>query len=122
VRGLLLLPLALLVAVALTAAPAPAGLEATPRIVKKATLRVVTDLPLRVRGTGFRPGEPVRVTVDGGDLRRVRLARAGRMGAFVVSFGTARFDWCATPPEITARGPRTGLVSLVVPPRECMMP
>ena len=104
----------------LGAAPAtpPAGTAGT-----KALLRVVGVSPLTVRGTHFRVREPVRVVValaQGSNL--TRQVRANLTGAFTVSFAGARYDPCGTPPEITARGARTGLVRARGLPRDCAMP
>jgi hypothetical protein len=53
----------------------------------RAVLRPASITPLKLQGTGFHPGESVRVTVTpstgGGVTRRVR---AGRRGSFVVGF------------------------------------
>jgi hypothetical protein len=109
--------LALLTAVVLTLA-VPAAAPGAPR----PSLTVRRDLPLTLRGSGFRAGEAVRVNVQLGERRWVRRASAGPAGAFSVRFAGVRLDYCATPVVITARGARSGVVRAELPPRECAAP
>src|SRR5947209_4888863 len=74
------------------------------------TLRVVGNLPLALRGTHFRPGENVRVTVVMGERTRARQLRVGALGGFTVRFAGVRLDYCALPLVIRARGASSGLV------------
>ncbi|HEX9599050.1 MAG TPA: hypothetical protein VF963_06710 [Gaiellaceae bacterium] len=85
-------------------------------------LHLVRDLPLTVRGSAFRPGERVRVTVRMGEQRLVRQTHAGATGGFTVRFAGTTLDYCATPLTITARGARSGLVAAKIPVRECAAP
>lgn len=115
---------ALLVALVVVVFPAPLGanLDTSP-IGAKAQLRVIADSPLTLRGSRFRSRDMVHVVVKLGSRRLVRTVRAGLGGAFTITFAGVRYDPCGgTPPEITARGVRTGLVSGVGLPRDCAMP
>ena len=58
------------------AAPAPS---------RRATLVPVKAGPLELRGSGFKPGERVGVTVSAGESRVTRDVRAGPTGTFVLS-------------------------------------
>ena len=102
-------------ALALVAAPA----QGAPG---KAALRVVKTLPMTIRGTGFRSGESVRVTVVMGSKRFVQQTAAGSNGAFSVHWNRVRLDWCAMPLTIDARGSRTGKVAAKVPIPQCPPP
>lgn len=70
--------LLLFLAIAATAS-AQAALSATPRIL------LVERAPLVVRGTGFRPGERVRVLLLAGS-RVSAVTRVSQAGTFVVRF------------------------------------
>lgn len=107
--ALLTLAGAFVLAGAAAAAPPPA-------------LRIVADGPLALRGTGFRAGEAVRVTVRMNERRFARDTRAARTGRFTVTFPRVRVNYCATPLTITARGSRTGTVRARIPRRECAIP
>jgi hypothetical protein len=85
-------------------------------------LRIADDGPLTLRGTSFRPGDRVRVTVHTGPATYVRLTRAGRLGRFTVRFAGVRLNFCATPLTITARGARSGVARAHIPIRECAAP
>jgi hypothetical protein len=53
----------------------------------RAVLHPAGTNPLRIRGTGFHPGESVHVTVSPSTGEGVtRRARAGRRGSFTVGF------------------------------------
>jgi hypothetical protein len=83
-----LLSAALLAPGAAAAAPAafpPAAPDAVPR---RASLLPSNNDPFRVRGSGFRRRELVRVTVTvlGAPSGRTRRARAGARGTFVLGF------------------------------------
>ena len=85
-------------------------------------LRIADDLPLTLRGTSFRPGERVRVTVHMGASTLVRTTRPGRRGGFTVRFAGVRLNYCAAPLTIAARGTRSGVVRARIPIRECAAP
>ena len=59
-----------------------------PSIAKpgRPTVMLADENPLRVRGTQFKAGERVRVTVDDGSGPARKLVTAGKAGGFVVSF------------------------------------
>jgi hypothetical protein len=87
-----------------------------------ARLRIVDYTPLTLRGTGFRSHELVRVVVDLGRRSLAREQRAGARGGFTARFVELSLDPCGTPPSISARGVRTGLVASMGLPRDCAMP
>ena len=107
------------VAVVLTAALAFAT---SSDAASRPLLRIADDVPLTLRGTSFRPGERVRVTVHTGPATYVRSTRAGRLGRFTVRFAGVRLNYCATPLTITARGARSGVARARIPIRECAAP
>lgn len=85
-------------------------------------LRLVTSAPPTFRGSGFRPHETVRVTLQmGGVTRSVRLI-AGSRGSFTVAFARVRLDYCALPLAVDAFGNRTGMVAARLPNRDCAAP
>jgi hypothetical protein len=106
---------------ALLAAVALAAPVASPGATRPA-LRIVRDLPLTLQGSGFRRGEPVRITVQMGERRLFAPTRAGAAGAFTVRFAGVRLNHCATPLTIVARGTRSGVVPAKIPIRECAAP
>jgi hypothetical protein len=68
------------------AAPDPSG-QGGPAVRHRATLMPVSSDPFRVRGTGFRARERVRVTVTPtGRDAMVRRIRATGRGTFVLGF------------------------------------
>jgi hypothetical protein len=85
-------------------------------------VRVATDLPATVVGTGFREHESVRVTILMGTRQLDGAAVASADGEFSVRFSGTRIDRCATPLVVSARGEMTGLVTATLPPRECAAP
>ena len=87
-----------------------------------ARLRIVDYTPLTLRGTGFRSHEFVRVVVDLGRRSLIHEQRAGVGGGFTARFVELSLDPCGTPPAVSARGARTGLVSSTGLPRDCAMP
>src|SRR5262245_4808204 len=87
-----------------------------------ARLRIVGYAPLTLRGTGFRSHERVRVVVDLGRRSLAHEPGAGTGGGFTARFVELSLDPCGTPPSVSARGARTGLVSSTGLPRDCAMP
>lgn len=83
-----------------------------------AALRVTSEWPLSVRGTGFDARESVRVTVRAGERRWVRDIRAGARGGFTVVF-RVRIDFCLESVRIVAVGRSTGTVRARIPIRSC---
>jgi hypothetical protein len=82
------------------------------------TLRVTSERPLSVRGTGFDALEPVRVTVRAGQRTWARDTRAGAHGGFTVVF-RAKIDFCSGQVRIVAVGRSTGTVRARIPVRAC---
>jgi len=109
--GLILALAALLVPVAAPASTAP-------------RLRIVVDSPLVVQGTGFKPGERVKVTAFGQQGSLVRRIVATRAGTFGARFATSAADWCNDVREIRAAGLRGSKAEVWVKPagRECAAP
>jgi len=95
---------------------------ATSPVATKAMLRVVHFTPLTLRGANFRSHESVRIAVTLSGWSATRQVRAGLLGGFTISFAGVRLERCGTPPAITARGVRTGLVRAFGLPRDCAMP
>src|SRR5262245_45472883 len=61
--------------------------QASSRPVARATLMPSSTAPLRLKGSGFHPGEHVKVTVTPSTTEGVtRRVRAGRSGSFSVGF------------------------------------
>lgn len=58
------------------------------------TLRIVSARPLVVAGSGFKPGERVRVVVRHGDRRWTKYVRVGSARAFSLPFGTLPVSRC----------------------------
>lgn len=85
----------------------------------KPTLKLSNGYPLTVRGTNFRPGEPVRVTVSS-QLKRTKNVIASRTGVFVVRFQDA-YHRCAGMLAI-AVGERGSRATLKMPVRGCPAP
>lgn len=106
------------VAFLLTAAGVGAGAA-----TRAATLRLVDGDPLTLRGSAFKPGERVRVTVSIQPRRWERRIRAGRAGGFTVVFQQAHVgDPCTTDFHATAVGREGSIARLKRPQRLCPMP
>jgi hypothetical protein len=98
------------------AAPFAAAAATTP------SLRISSDAPLTLRGSGFRAQEAVRITVRNGDHAWRKDTHAGPAGAFVVRWYSVRLDYCTSPLTISARGAKTGTVYAKIPVRDCAAP
>ena len=85
-------------------------------------LRVETDGPLAITGSGFRPQDSVEVSIVMGPRRLEAAAIASDVGEFTVRFAGTRLERCATPLVISAIGKETGRVTANLPPRECAAP
>lgn len=81
-------------------------------------LRITSERPLSVRGTGFDAREPVRVTVRAGQRTWARDTRAGARGGFTVVF-RVRIDFCSELVRIVAVGRSSGTVRARIPIRSC---
>jgi hypothetical protein len=68
-------------------------IAATAATAGDARVRVTSASPATVRGTGFVPGERVRVTVNAGTAITRRVL-AGPGGGFVARFQTIALSWC----------------------------
>ena len=75
----------LLATVFLAAAIAGVGSSSTTAMATRPSLRLSDDMPMTLRGTGFRPGEHVKVTAVAGK-RAMHWVWAGSRGGFVVGF------------------------------------
>ena len=95
--------------------------ETTPASLR-AVLRVTNLAPLTLHGMHFRSREPVRVVVTLPNRSLTRSLRVGVAGSFTLSFAGVKIERCGTPPEIIARGVRTGIVRASGLPRDCAMP
>jgi hypothetical protein len=58
-------------------------------------LRPVSLSPLQLKGTHFKAGERVDLTLTAGRAKMTRRARADRTGRFVVDFGLVALEPCA---------------------------
>jgi hypothetical protein len=112
--------LALLAAAALASTAVGVGASAS---TPTASLRLVDNDPLTLRGSAFQPGERVRVTVRMQPRRWERRVRAGPAGAFRVVFQQVQFgDPCTTDFHATAVGREGSIARLKRPQRLCPMP
>lgn len=98
-----------IVAALVLALPATASVQARPSI------RIVSDSPFMVAGTGFRPGEQVRVIARRGADRAVRTVPAARNGTFRVRLFTFGGDDC-TFVSVNAMGSRGSRAALRIVP------
>jgi hypothetical protein len=105
---------ALVVAAAFVLAPVAAAATAP-------TLKVTQSVPLTLRAAGFRPGEPITVTVQMDGEHLTRRIVAGASGSASVRF-SVRLRYCATPLELSAHGTRSGTAYARLAPRECASP
>jgi hypothetical protein len=71
--------------VLLTIAIAGVASASTTAMATRPTLRLSDDMPMTLRGSGFRQGEHVKVTVVAGK-RAVHWVWAGSAGGFLVRF------------------------------------
>lgn len=74
----------------------PVGAAAQETAAGKAKLRLMSSAPLKVKGTGFVPGERVAVRVRGmqGGVR-LKGTTASRSGAWVLSFPSITYERCS---------------------------
>jgi hypothetical protein len=106
---------AMIAAIALSAAP-PAFAATSDR--DGATLRLRDRAPLVVAGSGFLRGERVRIVLSGETAAR-GIVRAGRAGAFVVTFADTTVHRCDLV-RVVATGGRGSRATLkVLPPPAC---
>ena len=86
------------------------------------SLRIMSNAPLTLRGTGFRPQEAVQITITNGSHVWRRATRAGLGGGFVSRWSSVTLNYCASPLVISARGAKTGMVYARIPVRDCAAP
>jgi hypothetical protein len=84
----------------------------------KPQLRVVATQPLAVMGTGFRPGETVRVSAHTDDGDSSRVGKAGRAGRLGMRFPSLSLGRCPTY-LITAKGGKGSRATLRSVPPPC---
>jgi hypothetical protein len=84
----------------------------------KPQIRVATLRPFIVLGTGFRPGETVRLDVRAEDGAGSTKDVAGRRGAIDASFPRLKLGRCSTY-VVTARGNEGSRASVRSFPRAC---
>jgi hypothetical protein len=84
----------------------------------KPQLRVTTLRPFAVLGTGFRPGETVRLDVRAEDGAGSAKDVAGRRGAIDASFPRLKLGRCSTY-MVTARGNEGSRASIRSFPHTC---
>ena len=89
----------------------------------KATLRVVDQSPLTVRGARFHVEQSVRLVVsqDGHTLVR-RTVRSGSLGGFTTRFTSATVQRCGGDVAITARDASGRLAATKLPVPDCPPP
>jgi hypothetical protein len=95
-------------AVALVAPLSPAA-SSSPQ----PTLRMLDKAPLRLKGTGFKRAERVKVSVVTEPVKLIRTTRASRSGTFVVRFDTI-VDACHGARAATAIGMRGSKATIVL--------
>jgi hypothetical protein len=85
------------------------------------TLRVASTGETVVHGLGFAKREQLKLTarIQGGTL--VRRVTASRLGTFTVRLA-GRVDPCTGGHVVQVLGPKSGLVRLKLPLRECPVP
>jgi hypothetical protein len=103
--------------VALFAVLVPTGAAAEQSTTRKAKLHVVPSATLTLRGTGFVPGERVKVTVTASSRMSKRVV-AGSQGGFAVQF-SASFDRCSAGIQAFAVGERRSRASMKLPDVMC---
>lgn len=87
---------------------------------RTARLHLVSTAPVKVRGTGFRAAERVRVTAIS-EWRRTKRVVATRTGRFTVSFGGVAYDRC-NGLVVTAEGAQGSLARFKLPQPLCPPP
>lgn len=84
-----------------------------------ARVRILDTAPLELRGSGFEPGERVRLKVSHDDRVVTRKVRAGEGGGFTTSFLAVRYGRCGGSLRLVAVGTRGSRVSWELVPLEC---
>jgi hypothetical protein len=109
------LAIALVVAAGCGQAPAEPRSSATQRSAGHPRVVPVSKAPLRVKGTGFVPGERVHVELVG---RESRIVTASSSGSFRVSFPSDRCERVA----VTATGSKGSRASFNLSQALCVEP
>lgn len=99
-----------------------ASLAASAAAASGPSLRMMREQPLELRGTAFKPGEAIRVTVRTSERSLTRKTKAGRRGGFTIEFRGVQIDFCSTPVRILAQGRFSGTVRARLPIRACPSP
>jgi len=88
---------------------------------RQATLRLLDNDPVKLRGTQFLAGERIRITSTVGGKRKARTVRANGVGGFAVTFADQSVDKCmgfrATAVGNDGSGASLKLPELFCPPR-----
>jgi hypothetical protein len=106
------------IALGLSIAAPLAGAEAS----TPPSLRITSNAPLTLRGSGFRALEVVQLTITNGDRTWRRATHAGSAGGFVSRWSSVTLNYCTLPLAISARGAKTGTVHAKIPVRDCAAP
>jgi hypothetical protein len=109
-----LFALAIVVAAGAPATSTAVTVESTPH---RPTLAVVLRDPVTIRGSGFRPGERIRVTLP---RQAVRIVRAGSGGGFVVHFGLGTHR-CDLVRAVAVGGAGTRAALKLLPSPACLL-
>ena len=112
IRGIAAVTVALSIAAPLAAAAASTA----------PSLRITSNAPLTLRGSGFHPQEALQITITNGDHTWRRATRAGSAGGFVSRWSSVTLNYCTLPLAISARGAKTGMVHARIPVRDCAAP
>lgn len=96
------------------------SLAASALAAPRASLRVMRERPLVLRGADFEAREAVRIVVRNAGKTLTRSTRAGVRGGFTVEF-RARVDFCSGL-RITAQGEESGIVRANLARRVCASP
>ena len=82
-----------------------------------ASLSLADRQPIVLKGQGFHPLEPIRVTLET-RVTRIRYVRAGRSGSFAVTFPGTNVPHCGGM-LARARGAAGSLATLKIPLPAC---
>ena len=98
----------MLAALVVSATLAITGTDTSSDQARRGKLTQIGEQPLRLRGTGFLPGEKVRVSAAARGGKETRTVIANSSGAFTLSF-SADLDTCdgVTISAVGTKGTRT---------------
>lgn len=87
---------------------------------RKPALRFAAHAPVKIKGTQFRAGERVRVTLTLNGGTRAKRTRATQVGSFGVTFWAARVtDRCNSDVFARAEGARGSVATAKLPQLQC---